>query len=203
MKRIESLAEAIIAREGGFVNDAADPGGPTKFGITLKTLRRLGMDLTGDKRVTLEDLHRLSRVQARDIFIRDYYFRPRIDTLPPVLRESVFDMYVNAGAQAVRILQRLLGKMGHRVAVDGAIGPQTVRAAQLAYEEAPGFLGDAYAIERRNYYYALAERRPALRKFARRRDGSKGGWILRAESFMAPRYRLSAEQHARRVATWG
>ncbi len=202
MKRIEAIADAIVAREGGYVNDPADPGGPTKYGITLSTLRRLGLDLNRDGKVDLADLRRMSRRKAREIFIRDYFFRPRIDMLPEALQPSVFDMYVNAGANAVRILQRLLNDMGHKVKIDGLIGPQTARAAQLAAEEAPAHLADAYGIARRNYYYALADRYPALRKFARRRDGGKGGWIRRAEEFISPRYRLSAKQHAQRVAAW-
>ena len=66
----------------------------------------------------------------------------------------------------------------------------------------PDHLADAYAIARRNYYYSLADARPASRKFARRRDGGKGGWILRAESFMDTRYRLTEAQHKARVAAW-
>jgi len=203
MKRIEAIADAIIEREGGFVDDPADPGGATKFGVTLGTLRRLRLDLTGDRRVTVADVRALDRPKAREIFVRDYFYRPQINALPKVLQESVFDMYVNAGANAVKILQRLLGDMGHTVAVDGLIGPQTIRAATLAAQEAPRFIADAYGIARRNYYYGLADRRPGLRKFARRRDGGKGGWIKRAEEFIAPRYRLSAAEHAARVATWG
>ncbi len=203
MQRIETIADAIIAREGGFVNDPDDPGGPTKFGVTLGTLRRLRLDLNGDRKIDTRDVRAVNRKTARDIFVRDYYFRPRIDQLPESLRASVFDMYVNAGSQAVKILQRLFRQMGHRISVDGIIGPQTIRAARLAQEEAPEFLADAYGIARRNYYYALADRRPGLRKFARRRDGGKGGWITRAEEFMSPRYRLSEEAHAARVAKWG
>ncbi|MEM6467885.1 MAG: peptidoglycan-binding protein, partial [Pseudomonadota bacterium] len=40
-------------------------------------------------------------------------------------------------------------------------------------------------------------------KYARRRDGGKGGWILRAEEFMAQRYRLTRAEHNARVAAWG
>jgi len=89
------------------------------------------------------------------------------------------------------------------VGVDGAIGPQTIAATQAAYTDAPEYLADAYGIERRNYYYALADARPASRKYARRRDGGKGGWILRAEEFISPRYQLTDEEHRRRVAAWG
>ncbi|MCC6007914.1 MAG: peptidoglycan-binding protein, partial [Rhodobacteraceae bacterium] len=62
---------------------------------------------------------------------------------------------------------------------------------------------DAYGIARRNYYYALGDTRPPLRKFARRRDGGKGGWIVRAEEFISPRFHLSAAEHRARVAAWG
>ena len=73
---------------------------------------------------------------------------------------------------------------------------------QKAYEAAPDFLADAYGIARRNYYYNLADRRVASRKYARRRDGGKGGWIRRAEEFIAPRYHFTDAQHARRTRSW-
>jgi hypothetical protein len=102
----------------------------------------------------------------------------------------------------VRILQRLLADFGHAVTADGVIGPKTSAAAEAAFAAAPGHLACAYGIARRNYYYAIADRRPASRKFARRKDGGKGGWILRAEEFIAPRYHLTLAQHRERTASW-
>ena len=46
--------------------------------------------------------------EAVEIFVDHYYKRPRIDWLPEMLRASVFDMYVNAGSNAVVLLQRML-----------------------------------------------------------------------------------------------
>jgi lysozyme family protein len=202
MRSVRQIAEEIVAREGGFVNDPADPGGATNHGVTIHTMRRLGLDLTGDGQVTVADVRRLTRAQAIEIFITHYFERPRIAALPEVLQPSVFDMYVNAGSAAVKILQRLATDMGFACAADGVIGPQTIRSVQQAAEAAPSHIADAYAIARRNFYYALADARPASRKYARRRDGGKGGWITRAEEFMSPRYRLTAAQHKARVAKW-
>ncbi len=203
MKTIAAIADEIVAREGGFVNDPDDPGGATNHGVTLATMQQLGLDLDGNGRVDVADVRRLNAAQARDIFIKHYFHAPGIDRLPTLLQASVFDMYVNAGANAVKILQRLLGDMGQVVTVDGIIGPQTAAAADIAAALAPAHLADAYGIARRNYYYALADSRPASRKYARRRDGGKGGWITRAEEFIRPRYHLSPDEHARRVASWG
>jgi lysozyme family protein len=196
------MAEAIVVREGGFVDDPDDPGGATNFGVTIHTLRRLGIDLDGNGRSEVADLRQLSCAQAVDIFIDHYFTRPGIARLPEALQASVFDMQVNAGANAVRILQRLLREMGHEIAVDGVIGPQTIAAADAAANEAPDHIADAYGIARRNYYFRLAEARPALRKFARTRAGGKGGWIRRAEEFIALRYHLSAAEFQERVAAW-
>ena len=202
MKTITEIATEIVAREGGFVNDPDDPGGATNHGVTLQTLRRLGLDLTGDNRVTVDDVKRLTAAKATQIFIDYYYQRPGLAALPETIQPSVFDMYVNAGANAVKVLQRLLTDMGFQCDPDGAIGPATIRAAQMAQDAAPGYLADAYAIARRNYYYAIADARPASRKFARRRDGGKGGWIKRAEEFLSPKYHLTDAQHTARVAAW-
>jgi lysozyme family protein len=160
------------------------------------------MDLTGDGKVTIADVRGLTRAQASGIFIRHYFQKPRLDLLPEALHPSVFDMYVNAGAGAVRILQHLLIQMGQGLSADGVIGPKTATAAAAAFDMAPDHLADAYGIARRNYYYALADARPASRKYARRRDGGKGGWIARAEEFIAPKYHLTEAQHRARVAAW-
>lgn len=202
MQNVEQIAKEIVAREGGFVNDPDDPGGATNFGVTIHTMRRLGLDLDRDGDVDTGDVRALSRGQAVAIFIDHFYRRPGIAGLPEALHASVFDMYVNAGANAVKILQRLLREMGEAVDVDGVIGPQTQAAAARAAQAAPDHIADAYGIARRNYYLALADARPASRKFARSRSGGKGGWIRRAEDFIAPRFHLSNQAFQERVATW-
>ena len=203
MQNVRQIAEAIVAREGGFVNDPDDPGGATKYGVTLHTLRRLRLDLTEDGVISLDDVQALSRGQAVDIFIEHYFERPRIADMPEVVQPSLFDMYVNAGANAVKILQRLLCDMGFDVRADGAIGPQTLTAAEIVADaDGPAFR-DAYGVARRNYYFRLADRRVASRKYVRTRRGKKGGWITRAETFLSPRYHLTASEFDRRVAAWG
>jgi len=202
MMTVRQIAEEIVDREGGFVNDPDDPGGATKFGVTIHTMRRLGLDLTGDGEIDVADIRALSRSQAVEIFITHYFDKPRIGLLPEILRPSVFDMYVNAGGNAVKILQRLLRDMGYAVAVDGALGPQTAGAAQDAAAPDPIALRDAYGVARRNYYFRIADRRPASRKYARTRAGGKGGWITRAEEFLSPRYHLSGDAFRARVASW-
>ena len=203
MQSIEAIAQAIVAREGGYVNDPDDPGGATKYGVTIHTMRKLGLDLDGDGDVDASDVQRLKMDQAVEIFLKHYYEGPGIARLPDALRASVFDMYVNSGANAVKILQRLLADFGEPVAVDGAIGPRTAQATATVYMKAQAYLVDAYGIARRNYYYALADARPASRKYAKRRDGGKGGWITRAEEFISARFHLNSAQHSERVAAWG
>ena len=185
------------------MNDPDDPGGATNHGVTIHTMRRLGLDLTRDGVVDLRDVRALTRAQAVDIFVAHYFQRPGIAQLPDPLQPSVFDMYVNAGANAVRILQRLLVEMGYGVMVDGVLGPQTCGAAAEAGHPDQAVLVDAYGIARRNYYFGLADRRPSSRKYARTLAGGKGGWIRRAEEFVSPCYHLSDAQFRERVATWG
>lgn len=202
MVGIDEITEGILRREGGYVNDPDDPGGATKYGVTLATMKRLGLDINHDGRINSRDVKALTRAQAADIFKKQYFEAPKIALLPAPLQPSVYDMYVNAGSNAIKILQRLLGEFGFETLADGIIGPNTARMAHLAIQEAPDFLVDAYGIARRNYYYNLAETNPRLRKFARRQDGGKGGWITRAEEFISPKYHLSEAEHAARVRGW-
>ena len=203
MPSVEQIARQIVAREGGYVNDPDDPGGATNFGVTIGTMQSLGMDLNRDGRIDAADVRALTRAQAEQIFVEHYFRKPRLAELPEPLQASVFDMYVNAGGNAVKILQRLVSRMGFRTADDGVVGPMTIAAVADAAEAAPDHLVDAYGIARRNYYYALADQRPASRKYARSKAGGKGGWITRAEEFISAKYHLTLAEHQARVAKWG
>ena len=54
------------------------PGGATKFGVTIHTMRRLGAGPDrGRDRGTSDDVRALSRAQAVDIFIKHYFDESR------------------------------------------------------------------------------------------------------------------------------
>lgn len=92
MQSVTQIAQDILSREGGYVNDPDDPGGATNHGVTVHTMRRLGIDLNNDGAVGARDVQLLSMERARTIFI-DYYFHgPVLDQLPEPLQVTVFDM---------------------------------------------------------------------------------------------------------------
>ena len=69
MKSIKELAHEIVAREGGYVNDPDDPGGETNFGVTIGTMRRLGLDLNRDGAVDGRDMRALTADRAAEIYV--------------------------------------------------------------------------------------------------------------------------------------
>ena len=75
--------------------------------------------LDGDGDIDRDDILRLTRAIAIEIFGEDYYRAPRIYFLPGALQSVVYDMQVNAGAQAIILLQRLLRDMGFDRAING------------------------------------------------------------------------------------
>ena len=201
MQHINDIAQEILKAEGGFVNDPDDPGGPTNYGVKLKTRKRLGHDLNQDGRVDIADLKQLSSTQAVQIFVQDYFYKPQIDQLPHMLHAPVFNMYVNAGSHAVKVLQRTLIQFDMDITVDGVIGPITIAATQTAARRAPDHLVDAYGIERVNYYLSLGDARPNLRYLHApaagiKANGSNGRKNICAPAFTeAPLYFNKGQQH--------
>lgn len=117
----EAAIEVVLAWEGGaaYTEDPADPGGATKWGISLAYLRRL------DASATAADVKALTREQAEQIYWRDFWVPIKGDGLPPPLALFTFDSAVNLGVpRAARLLQQAVGS-----APDGVIGPRTLGAA--------------------------------------------------------------------------
>lgn len=202
MQDIQSLAQEIVATEGGYVNDPDDPGGATNFGVTLSTLKSVGYRGKFGKSVTTDDLRKLTKSEAADIFCKHYFFKPRLHELHPSLHAVLFDMSVNAGGNAVKILQTSANLVENTLVVDGVIGPKTIDYVNTLIKNRGFPMRDVYSIERREYYFRLGDKRPSLRKFARSRANSKGGWIMRAESFLSPKYHMTETEFHQRIAQW-
>ena len=100
---VDNLIDALVEREGGYVNDPADKGGPTCFGITQAVARAQGY---------AGPMQQLPREEAAAIYRRIYWTRPRLDeiaTRSDRVAAELFDTGVNMGpAVAVTFLQRAL-----------------------------------------------------------------------------------------------
>lgn len=120
------IIDEIIEREGGYVDHEADRGGPTKYGITLQTLRNYRDDHT----LGAEDIRALSRQEARDIYRERYLRGPGIDQITDdSLRAHVLDCAVlYAPRTAIEWLQTATGAEP----VDGLMGPITRQAVDHA-----------------------------------------------------------------------
>ena len=161
-----SIIDAILRREGGFVDHPDDRGGPTKYGITAETL-----EAYRGGPVTVDDIQTLTEAEARQIYRTRYLEGPgfnRVDHAP--LRALLVDCAVNHGpVRAVRWLQQAVGTQA-----DGRIGPKT-RAALGATDA--GRVYRKVLAERCKFYGQLISSDRSQAVFAR-------GWTVRLAEFM-------------------
>ncbi len=169
-KSIEQLLDELIAREGGYVNNPADKGGATKFGITEAVARANGY--AGSMRDLPLD-------EAVAIYRRLYWLRPafdRVAELAPAVAAELFDTGVNMGsAVAATFLQRALTALNRNardfpdLVPDGRIGTGTLAALKSFLGARPEggeqvLLAALNALQGERYL-RLAERRPANEAF--------------------------------------
>ena len=124
------IAIEVLEREGGFVDHPADRGGATKFGVTIETLRRHGIDVDGDGDIDTDDVEALPLETALKLYKQRYWDPSRAEELPTELRELYFDMCIHHGQRnAVYMLQKAARAEGRMIKTDGLIGPMTIAAA--------------------------------------------------------------------------
>jgi lysozyme family protein len=86
----------------------------------------------------VDDVKALTEAEAIAIFKSQYFERPKINRLPAPLQASVYDMQVNAGANAIKILQRLAADFGVKLAVDGVLGSKSIGGHRAVLTARPG-----------------------------------------------------------------
>jgi lysozyme family protein len=157
----------ILEHEGSaFVNDPADPGGATRWGITLRTLRRVR------PKATVDDVLELSREEATGIYLRLYWRAADYEGIVDQdCATKAFDAAVNMGViTAGRLAQEAARSCGHWCAVDGHIGPKSVAAINACQPRA-WLLAMGAAMASR--YREIATARPVMKRFL-------FGWLKRA-----------------------
>ena len=123
---LDDSLKLMFGDEGGYVNVKTDAGGPTKYGITHKTLAAsLGLSSVPASRVKAMTIK-----EAEAIYRKSYWGPSGGDVLPAGLDYAVFDSGVTSGPlRAVKILQQVLAKAGlYKDAIDGWIGENTMKA---------------------------------------------------------------------------
>lgn len=106
MTNFDAAFDRLMGNEGGYVNNPADPGGETQWGVSKRSYPGV-------------DIKALTRDDAKAIYLRDFWQRGQMDAIAFELAFQVFDIAVNSGIEtAIRMLQRAVG-----VADDGHFGP--------------------------------------------------------------------------------
>lgn len=153
---VDLIIDDIVRREGGYVNHAADKGGPTNWGITQATLSEWRK-----QPVTEFQVRTLSESEAREIYRDRYITKPGFDTIPDAgVKGFLIDYGVNSGpGTAAKALQTVLG-----VQADGSIGPQT-RAAIAAVTNWPAVY-NALIAQRSQFFLGIVGRDHSQAVFA-------------------------------------
>ena len=189
----------LINAEGGYSDHAADRGGATKYGISLRFLVAEGkvdlnrdgvadFDLDMDGDIDAADIRALTIDHAKALYWRCFWLPVRAEQFPRPLGEAMFDQAVNGGLVSARkLLQRAVnlclmqaeraGGMKHILKVDGEIGPATSSAVlwvlQYPAQGMPALLR-AFRDAVKERYRAIAARDPSQAVFLK-------GWLARAD----------------------
>lgn len=194
----ERYAEAfrkLLGIEGGFVDDPADRGGATKYGISLRFLKAAGdidedldgyadFDLDFDGDIDGRDIRKLSLGDARYLYLKFFWEELECESFPEPIGEMLFDQGVNGGNHAARkLLQRainyVIASHSYRTAslkIDGQIGPQTrsMLDSMIARHGVDEIVQE-YRFVVKDRYKAIVRRNPSQARFL-------NGWLNRAEA---------------------
>lgn len=140
----EAMRRGVFPHEGGYTNEAADPGGPTNWGITIVDAR-----MYWKPGATAADVRVMPQVIAEDIYRKHYAAPVRYQDLPAGVDYSVLDYAINSGVgRAGKVLRRLVGLSDHTSAV-------TDEVIAAVAKRNPADLISAIAVERMAFLRTL------------------------------------------------
>lgn len=122
----ESLIKSILKYEGSvYTNDVNDPGGPTKYGWTLKSYRNIYPNATDD------DIKNLTESEAIELYNKYWWEKYGCQyILSKKLSSSLFLAQINLGYfRPNKLIQELCNEFGdYNLIIDASLGPKSIEA---------------------------------------------------------------------------
>lgn len=167
----EAFKKILVVEGEIYTNRAADRGGPTKFGITQKTL-----EAWRNRPCTPKDVEFMLIGEAEEIYESMFWNHNLLDQVKnETIADILFDQYVNRSPAGVtRQIQRALIGQGFKVEADGIIGVQTINAINQAD---PVKFGVAFVKESQDFYVKICQKDPS-------QLANLGGWINRTQAIL-------------------
>lgn len=131
--------EHVLKNEGGYINHKADPGGSTKYGVSLRFMKDLGLyaDFNNDGKICGEDVKIMSLREAKAIYKKHWWDKHHYGEISNLkIATKILDMAVNIGSyNAHKIIQRSLNDTGAKIEIDGLIGKHTINAINTCSDQ--------------------------------------------------------------------
>lgn len=148
----------LLKEEGGYSEDADDPGGATKYGISSRSYPHLNISS-----LTLD--------QAKKIYFKDFWSPLLLPQFKShIIASEMLEQSVNMGSKrAVTQLQTCAVGGGHSIAIDGDMGKKTLQAVNDMDQHALLLCIKSQAL---SYYRDLSFRNASFKKYLK-------GWFQR------------------------
>ena len=181
--KLSDVLPFVLPHEGDISDDPGDPGGYTKWGISLRFLQQLGDqdhngvddgDVNLDGIVDWHDVHDLTVEDMVRFYDKMWVPGGCWRLVDRSVAAKTFDSQVNRGIRnGTKNLQRAVNAVVGKdvLSVDGGLGPITASWANVL---TTADLVQAIAVAMADDYVWLVSKRPDLAKFKR-------GWLNRAK----------------------
>lgn len=168
MARIEDSIDYLLLNEGGYTVDHA---GPTKYGVTIKSLSEYRQT-----EASQDDVKSLGIKEALEIIKALYWDKMHLDkVMNPVIATCLLDVGYNRGVSiAVKYAQKICCELVEPIECDGIMGPITL--CVLNRIDPNSFIVALHGLVTKGYE-SIINTKPAYAMYRK-------GWIFRADRLL-------------------
>lgn len=171
-KRFQYAMKVILKHEGGLGNSKYDSGSWTNYGISLRYIKSIHLDINHDGKEDKNDIIQLTLTEADSIYYKNWFLKYHYDKIKNEdILTDIFDFSVNAGgSECHKLIKRAINDITNDgIEVNGTLDQKTIDMINLIE---PVVFHSALQQEQEDFYRGIVKRNPHLRIFL-------SGWLKR------------------------